>query len=287
MEVDCDGEAGTHPKCPPVNLTIPEILYQSTNYLAVNKPWDIKINSNEREEISVEQQLRQMVPELVDEKCCHGFRFVHRLDKATGGVLCLALNRKAADHLSQAFMKRLVTKYYLALVRGHLEQDAVYIDVPIGKLVDADWPGRMCTVDHPDCAEPRESQTLLVCLERGQYRGSPASKILLLPITGRTHQLRVHCDHIGHRIVGDYTYSNRQDSETHRMMLHAHHLRADMNHEQLNIAATDPFVTEIDSNWKVTECVCSYDAAVIICKQFKETRDTSGISIVKLQPPHR
>ena len=69
-------------------------------------------------------------------------------------------------------------------VRGHLEQNEVYIDIPIGNLVDEDWPGRMCTVDHPDCVEPREAKTLLVCLERGHYSGSPASKILLLPITG-------------------------------------------------------------------------------------------------------
>ena len=71
------------------------------------------------------------------------------------------------------------------------------------------------------------------------------------------------------------------------MMLHAHHLRADMNHEQINIDATDPFVTEIDSNWKVTECVCSYKDAVLKCEQFKETSDTSGISVVKVQTPHR
>ena len=75
MEANCDkGEAGTHPKCLPVNPAMPEILYQSTNYLAVNKPWDVKINSNERDEMSVEQQLRQIVPELVDETCYHGFR---------------------------------------------------------------------------------------------------------------------------------------------------------------------------------------------------------------------
>ena len=60
----------------------------------------------------------------------------------------------------------------------------VYIDVPIGNLVDLDWPGRMCTAEHPECADPRETQTLVVCLQRGQYSGSPASKILLLPITG-------------------------------------------------------------------------------------------------------
>ena len=53
-----------------------EILYRSSNYLAVNKGFDIKINSNLREEMTVEQQLRHMLPELVDPKCFHAFRFI-------------------------------------------------------------------------------------------------------------------------------------------------------------------------------------------------------------------
>ena len=76
MEANSDeAETGSQPKCPPTVIpAMPEILYQSTNYLAVNKPWDIKINSNVKGEMSVEQLLRKMMPELVDEKCCHGFR---------------------------------------------------------------------------------------------------------------------------------------------------------------------------------------------------------------------
>ena len=75
MESNCEAAGtGTQPKYRPESHDMPKILYQSANYLSVNKPWDVKINSNEREEMSVEQQLRQMMPELVDEKCCHGFR---------------------------------------------------------------------------------------------------------------------------------------------------------------------------------------------------------------------
>ena len=60
-----------------------------------------------------------------------------------------------------------------------------------------------------------------------------------------------------------------------------------MDHEQLNIISTDPFTTETDSNWKVSEFVCSYKDAVSKCEQFKETGDTTGISVVRLQSPHR
>lgn len=266
---------------------LPEILYHSPNYVAINKGFDIKINSNNREEITVEQQLRQMIPELVDQNCFHAFRFVHRLDYATSGVLCLALNRQAAKHLAFAFKMRQVTKYYIALVRGHLEQSMVYIDVPTGDLADDVWRGRRCTANHLACSDPRETQTLAVCLERGSYSGSPASKILLLPVTGRTHQLRVHCAHIGHRIVGDYTYSDRQDCDTDRMMLHAHRLTVRMKHEQLDIETVDPFVIETDSKWTVSESVCSYRDAVAKCEEFKKTGDTSGIAVVTLQEPYR
>ena len=60
----------------------------------------------------------------------------------------------------------------------------VYIDVPTGDLADDVWRGRRCTANHPACSDPRETQTLAVCLERGSYSGSPASKVLLLPVTG-------------------------------------------------------------------------------------------------------
>lgn len=110
---------------------------------------------------------------------------------------------------------------------------------------------------------------------------------ILFVISGRTHQLRVHCDHIGHRIVGDYTYSGRQDCNTHRMMLHAQRLIVNMKHEQLDIEAPDPFSNEDDPKWTVTESVFSYRDAISKCEQFKETGCTSGICVVTLQNPDR
>ena len=69
-------------------------------------------------------------------------------------------------------------------MRGHLEENVYYIDIPTGELIDDIWQRRRCTADHPACSDPRETQTLVVCLQKGKYSGSPASKILLLPITG-------------------------------------------------------------------------------------------------------
>ena len=87
-------------------------------------------------------------------------------------------------------------------------------------------------------------------------------------ITGRTHQLRVHCDHIGHTIVGDYTYSLRQDQKPDRMMLHSHRLISDMNIESLNITAPDPFVIESLPEWTEGEERMSFDDAVSFAEQF-------------------
>lgn len=79
--------------------------------------------------------------------------------------------------------------------------------------------------------------------------------LILIFYLGRPHQLRVHCDHIGHRIVGDYMYSNRQDTLPYRMMLHA--LRLKFN--ELDILSKDPFTSDKDELWKVTDTINTYN----------------------------
>ena len=80
---------------------------------------------------------------------------------------------------------------------------------------------KMCTGDNIFCEKPRKSCTVLLVLEHGFRNGKPATKVLLCPATGRRHQLRVHCSHIGHTVIGDYTYSERKDVEPHRTFLHS------------------------------------------------------------------
>lgn len=80
----------------------------------------------------------------------------------------------------------------------------------------------MCTPESASCTNPRNAHTQLVVLERGVYMSYPATKVLLLLITGRRHQIRVHCSNIGHTIVGDFTYSNRKDTCPSRTFLHSY-----------------------------------------------------------------
>ena len=173
----------------------------------------------------------------------------------------IPLTNKSAKSASKAFINRRTIKFYLALVRGYVVQDHIHIRNKIGADSRDDWKGiKMCSDDKDYCDKPRDSETKLIVLSRGKFDGEVASKILLKPITGRRHQLRVHCDSIGHRIVGDFTYSDRTDTKPERMFLHAQRLILPNNVEAgLDIRTEDPFDDpEVKGNlYQAEEIVCS------------------------------
>ena len=86
--------------------------------------------------MTVENQLKALLPDEVNNKLAHSFHFVHRIDYPTSGVLCLALNKKAAAQAAKAFSNRKTKKYYIALLRGHVAQELVDISLPIGKFIN-------------------------------------------------------------------------------------------------------------------------------------------------------
>lgn len=103
---------------------------------------------------------------------------------------------------------------------------------------------KMCTTDNRSCVSPKTACTILLVLKLGYFDNYPATKVLLRPITGRRHQLRVHCSHLGHTIIGDYTYSNRKDTSPDRMYLHSLRLILPTCQETLDIQSEDPFTKE-------------------------------------------
>jgi len=133
---------------------------------------------------------------------------VHRLDMATSGLMVFARGEAMQRELSRMFREREVTKRYVALVAGVLENEFGEIDLPL--IVD--WPNRpRSKVDH-ELGKPSLTRYRLLGIEGGD------SRVELEPITGRTHQLRLHLASIGHPIIGDTLYEGRSAE---RLMLHA------------------------------------------------------------------
>lgn len=142
---------------------------------------------------------------------------VHRLDRATSGLMVVAKTARALTILSRHFRKRLVEKRYLALVYGRLNQESGTISAPIGR--DPDRRPHWRVMEDGRCAETR-----FKVVER--FGG--ATVLELEPITGRTNQLRIHCAHIGHPIVGDELeprdFATSDSQPASRLCLHARKL---------------------------------------------------------------
>ncbi|XP_075223360.1 RNA pseudouridylate synthase domain-containing protein 1-like isoform X2 [Lycorma delicatula] len=201
-----------------------DVVHKSENYIIVNKGYDILINSNNPDEkLTLEHLLYSEYPNLANPKLRHNFYFTHRLDYASSGLICIALNKKACGAATACFERRKANKYYIALLRGHVAVNECFdIKEPIGEdKSEINSSHRMCISGNECCISPREAHTRLLVIERGVYGSYPATKVLLKPVTGRRHQLRVHCSSLGHTIIGDYTYSNRKDITPFRTFLHA------------------------------------------------------------------
>lgn len=140
---------------------------------------------------------------------------VHRLDLDTSGVIVMALHRKAHRHLGLQFERRKTKKSYVARVWGQVEGDDGRVDLPL----TIDWPNRPKHIVDHDTGRP--SQTDWQVIERE----AQATRMRLTPITGRSHQLRVHMLALGHPIIGDPLYA--PDEAFHaapRLQLHAESL---------------------------------------------------------------
>ncbi|KAK6620886.1 hypothetical protein RUM43_011184 [Polyplax serrata] len=235
-----------------------KVLYKSNNFIIVNKNHDLIINSEDDSRISLHRQLVKTFPYLINKKLRFGFYFPHRLDYSTSGVMCIALSKKSCAAASLAFQEKSTRKYYLALVRGHVSKKCVELNNPIGERNEKGLKIMSC---HSEQLLPAHSKLLV--LERGLYESYPATKILLRPLTGRRHQLRVHCHAIGHTIIGDYTYSQRKDVTPPRMFLHSYRLIIPNDIEMLDLSTEDPFTEISTPGWLVVEKLQSLDDEAI------------------------
>lgn len=188
-----------------------EIIYQDEHLLAVNKPSGMLSvpGRGEHKQDCVVARLLQHMPEV---------RVVHRLDCHTSGVMLLAIGPDMQRQLSRLFHDREVEKRYVALVHGMVEQNSGTVDIPMRGDPD-DRPRQVI-----DYLQGKHAQTQWRLLEFENHAGEHLSRLMLQPVTGRTHQLRVHCMALGHPIVGDRLYNEAGQDSTQRMMLHAEQL---------------------------------------------------------------
>jgi tRNA pseudouridine32 synthase/23S rRNA pseudouridine746 synthase len=147
-----------------------------------------------------------------------GARIVHRLDRETSGVIAMALDADTHRNLSRQFERREVDKCYVAVVAGLVERDEGEIALPLRKDLDPPTPGPRHIVDHE---QGRRALTRYRVLARDDDR----TRLELRPLTGRSHQLRVHLEAIGHPILGDDLYAPPEVvALADRMLLHAESL---------------------------------------------------------------
>ncbi len=185
------------------------ILYQDAHIMVVNKPSGLLSVPGRAPEHndSVMSRIQAQFPLA---------QSVHRLDMATSGVIVVAMTKAAERELKRQFRDREPRKSYIARVWGHPAQKEGLIDLPL----ICDWPNR-----------PKQK----VCFETGKaaqtgyrvlsYDDDFTARMLLTPITGRSHQLRVHMQALGHPILGDSFYATPEAlAMSGRLLLHAQEL---------------------------------------------------------------
>ena len=182
------------------------IIYQDDNIIVVNKPAGIISHARGKhwDEASVASFIRDKVSNLSGERA----GIVHRLDRATSGVMVCAKNSATLSFLQKQFSNRLVKKTYIAIVNGDIEPKKGIIDIPLARN-----PSKPQTFAVNANGKSAQTEYHVICQE-GNF-----SALQLHPLTGRTHQLRIHLQYLNKPIIGDSLYGGQ---EYKRLMLHAH-----------------------------------------------------------------
>ena len=181
------------------------ILYQDEHLLLVRKP-DLLLSIPGRHPLNKDSLISRLQLDYPSAS------IVHRLDLDTSGIMVIPLDKATHAHISRQFQQRLVEKTYHALVYGRVELDQGEIDLPIA----CDWANR-----------PRQK----ICHDKGKAaltryrvldRLEDRSRLELSPVTGRSHQLRIHMRELGHPILGCDMYAHPEAlAMAPRLMLHA------------------------------------------------------------------
>lgn len=232
VKADSRVQTGDVVRVPPIRLpekaAVPEapkaarqqlqlaIVYEDKGLLAINKPEGLAVHGGSGVSLGLIETLRQARPD-------HSYlELVHRLDRDTSGIILVAKKRSVLTALQRMLAnQRGVTKHYLAMVHGHWPAEVKDIHAPL-KKVEREGKERIVLVSN----DGKASHTRTQLLATGQHY----SLVRAEPITGRTHQIRVHCQAQGAAIAGDARYCDKVQQEidqrhkVERLMLHAYQL---------------------------------------------------------------
>ncbi|WP_457424603.1 RluA family pseudouridine synthase [Roseateles sp. P5_E7] len=187
------------------------VLHADDRLVVIDKPAGMLSVPGRTEPDCASARVQQLYPDAL---------VVHRLDQATSGLLLFARGVHEQRQLSADFAERRVDKRYVAVVAGRLDGEG-FIDLPIG----ADWPNRPRRQVDIESGKPSQTRWRVLAHE------GPHTRVALEPLTGRTHQLRVHMAALGHAILGDALYAAPDiAAASPRLLLHAHELRVSGNY---------------------------------------------------------
>ncbi len=223
VEIEIDHSRGTAMRREDIPL---DIIFEDSEIIVINKPAGMLMHPSHRENSGT---LLNALAYYLNQTSAKQVRpgLPHRLDKQTSGLVVVAKTARAHRRLSESFMKKRVEKLYLALVDGLVKDDQGTIVAPIGRFPEL----KMWNVQ--EGGKLSESKYFV------RERFAHTTLLELEPVTGRTNQLRIHCQLIGHPIVGDVQRGGREHS---RLCLHAYRLafRHPVSRQEMDFEADIP-----------------------------------------------
>ncbi len=206
-----DKVAVDYSKSKPGPIKLP-VIFEDKDCLVIDKPPGVLTHS--KGQFNPEPTVATFISDYLEGLSGDRAGIVHRLDRATSGLIICAKNEPALKWLQKQFSQRKTKKIYYAIVSGIPKLSEALIDMPIER-----------NPKHPQTfrtgPQGKTAQTNYKTIKQFTYQSNPYSLVELRPFTGRTHQLRVHLAKIGHPILGDILYGGENFK---RMMLHANEL---------------------------------------------------------------
>lgn len=194
------------------NSLLARVVYEDEGLIVLNKPAGIAVHGGSGVDFGVIEAMREVTGKKYLE-------LIHRIDKDTSGLLMISKKRSVLKVLQQHLVDKTIQKHYLCITKGQPALNEQRIDAPLLRYTLASGERRV-KVDAQD-PQAKESQTDIIVHSRFTLNEQPVSLIEAKPLTGRTHQIRVHLAYIGHAILGDDKYHVHDKSGVHRLCLHA------------------------------------------------------------------